>query len=492
MRGNRRILRLLSTNYEGSFSQLFDAYESVNEFLNAVETGEFGNQIKIYGYNKDLYDGDYIFKIDRFNPDVTKRLDQTSNDNLIWSYEKKKTNIGELDCIVAYSKIVYIDKVVAVVELSIPIQMITKIRTGVTNSDRMILLKVNDTKIIPIGSQNTDVNNVLKEFEESDMVSGYKIISQKIASTGMVVHMLIPNNEIIQQIQKLIIWLIMIGIILLVLIVWSIKMTTKLLTRRLGNIIDVVINTDMNNWTEENDTILYKTDEFDEILLRFYEYRSMIREFYGRVSKYERDLKTMEINLLQERINPHFLYNTLSAIKWVSADETLKRVINDLVSYYRIVLNKGSISLMIKKELEMIERYVDIQRFAYNLDFHFEIRIEKEVENKFIIKQLLQPVVENAILHGINKMKCGGEIIIDIRTEVHNIILEVKDNGRGMDDETVEKILKGELKDVIGGYGMRNIMERIRSYYGNDYGVSIKSTPNVGTTVTMKIPIVDK
>lgn len=173
-------------------------------------------------------------------------------------------------------------------------------------------------------------------------------------------------------------------------------------------------------------------------------------------------------------------------------------MITALSSFLRIGLNKGKKFIQIREEIRHIESYLKIQKFRYDDILEYSIEIEDSLYDMRILKLLLQPLVENALYHGIKYKREGGSIRIRGYEKDNNIILEVIDNGVGMDENKLNKIkavienTSLENRDIIrtngDSFGLYNVAERIRLYYGNEYGLDIESRENVGTTVTIILP----
>jgi two-component system sensor histidine kinase YesM len=206
--------------------------------------------------------------------------------------------------------------------------------------------------------------------------------------------------------------------------------------------------------------------------------------------------KTLELELLQYQVNPHYIYNILSAVKSVSdtlRSKTISDIIDSTVKFLRISFNQGNEIISIARELEIIREYISIQLFAFDDTFNVEYSIDPEVNNWYTIKLILQPIVENAIIHGlVKKRDYSGKIKISGKIENDDILFEVEDNGAGMDEDTLIKLSQGDsLKKTSKGYGIRNVQERIQLIFGASYGLSIQSKKNSGTKVTIKIPRYD-
>ncbi len=199
--------------------------------------------------------------------------------------------------------------------------------------------------------------------------------------------------------------------------------------------------------------------------------------------------QTAELRLLQEQINPHFLYNTLDSIVWLAEGGNKQQVVEmtaDLSVFFRTVLSGGNDYITVKEEESHIRSYLKI-RYENILDY--VIRIDPEIEEQVILKMTLQPIVENALYHGIKNKRGGGRITIRGYGEGERIVFEVEDNGIGMDAEDLEELkkkLRGEesrLDSRNGGFGLNNVAQRIQMYYGDRFEITITSRKEEGTCV---------
>ncbi|MBE6070420.1 MAG: sensor histidine kinase [Clostridium butyricum] len=198
--------------------------------------------------------------------------------------------------------------------------------------------------------------------------------------------------------------------------------------------------------------------------------------------------KDYEMKALQAQINPHFLYNTLSLINWMALEvnqEEISKITLSLSTFYRTALNKGKNILLVRDEIKNMKSYLDIQLMMHDYEFDVDIQINDEILDYKILNLLLQPLIENAIDHGID-LKTDGRGCIKIlgKKEDDEIVLVVSDNGVGMDQEKTYSILTNQSK----GYGVRNVNERIKLYYGERYHLNIESKIDIGTTITVRIP----
>jgi two-component system sensor histidine kinase YesM len=196
--------------------------------------------------------------------------------------------------------------------------------------------------------------------------------------------------------------------------------------------------------------------------------------------------KGAELKALQSQINPHFLYNTLDMINWMaqrSETENIRETVYALSRYYKLILNKGEDIITIGDEIELCNAYISIQQKRFKGKINFEIDVEEGIMMYLIPKITLQPLIENAILHGIAEGKSGrGVIIVSGWEDGDNLILSVTDDGAGMD--SVEGI---ETRHKGSGYGIRNIEMRLTLFYGVAQCIKYESTKGIGTCVSLNI-----
>lgn len=216
-----------------------------------------------------------------------------------------------------------------------------------------------------------------------------------------------------------------------------------------------------------------------------------IRKLMDQIVVEQEAKRKSELNSLQAQINPHFLYNTLDSIIWMAEHEKHEDVIlmtNSLASLFRISISKGQMVIPVKNEIVHAENYLTIQKMRYKDKFDFKFEIDEAIYDYEILKLILQPIIENAIYHGIRHMVDKGFICIRGYLKTDSLIFEVEDDGLGMTESILNDVLYGGSSTDKGGVGVNNVHDRIQLMYGKTYGLTIESEIEEGTKVIFKLP----
>ncbi len=241
--------------------------------------------------------------------------------------------------------------------------------------------------------------------------------------------------------------------------------------------------------------------EVVQLAKRFNLMTARIKSLMGQVVDEQEAKRKSELSALQAQINPHFLYNTLDSIIWMAENgkqQEVVKMVTALARLFRISISRGKNVITVKEELAHAENYLTIQKMRYKDQFEYTLDIQEEVLELRTLKLILQPIIENAIYHGIRQMVDEGEILINARLEGDDLVFEVQDNGLGMEDHIRQGLLTRHPEDAaspatgvkVGGVGVSNVDERIQLLYGKSYGLTIESELEEGTTVTLRIPVV--
>ncbi len=225
--------------------------------------------------------------------------------------------------------------------------------------------------------------------------------------------------------------------------------------------------------------------------------RSMVeqlRQLMDDIVHQQEEKRKNELDALQSQINPHFLYNTLDSIIWMIESERYEEAISmvtSLANLFRISISQGRAIITIEEEFQHAKNYISIQKVRYKNKFSVCFSLDEEIKNLSTIKLIIQPILENAIYYGMEAMDGDGEIMVQGYAHGEEIYIDITDNGMGMPVEQVENLLRedGAPRKRGSGIGLKNVDQRIKLYYGEEYGLRIKSIPDIGTQVRICLPL---
>lgn len=260
----------------------------------------------------------------------------------------------------------------------------------------------------------------------------------------------------------------------------------KKLTVPLNNLQENIKLVENGNFT--NSLHSEYTDEIGNLTNAFGKMTEKLNVMVNEVYVSEIARRKAEFKMLQAQMNPHFLYNTLSFINWSAlraGQKEIAKISRDISTYYRTALNAGKMTTVVKEELLNAKSYVDIQLALHHYNFDVEYDIDEECREQEIICNILQPLIENALEHGIDKKRSGrGFLKIVVKKCGENLLCEVMDNGPGFEGREMEKLLISDSK----GYGLKNVNERIHIYYGKEYGIELDEQDTQMTRIKIVLP----
>lgn len=237
-------------------------------------------------------------------------------------------------------------------------------------------------------------------------------------------------------------------------------------------------------------------DEIGEVASCFNQMVKDIRELINKNYVMVLRERESELAVLQAQINPHFLYNALDSIYWQAegeGDEKTAESVYELAQLFRLVLGQGKSMVTVEMELQLLERYLEIQKLRFHEQMNYHFDMDPSVANRKIPKLILQPFVENAVVHGMNDVVQDFQICVSVRSEGSYIVCLIRDNGIGMDEVSLRRIWEEDSDKVysgqrIGRYAIRNVRERLMLRYGENFELKIESHIGMGTLVTVRLP----
>lgn len=358
-----------------------------------------------------------------------------------------------------------------------------------------------------------NLEKCIKEIEAADVMDDYvendkrlrmdvnvftEIIKDKVSQyiyyeTGNLEHLRLKLEKDIMRT----IGISVVTFTILVFVIWKLtNVITKSITRPIKELCEMT-----QQVAEGNFNVIGPQNIFGEleILSRNFDYMvERVSTLIDDVKVEQTNLRKKELELLQAQINPHFLYNTLDTIMWLAIDNQNDKVVEmvtALSQFFRTSLSGGQDMIPIREELEHVRSYLDIQQLRYGDIMKYSIDVPKSIQDNLIIKMTLQPLVENALYHGIKMQRGKGKIAINAVEDEQNIYIVVEDNGIGMKAEEVEQfnqeMTNGMREDRKEHFGLNNVNRRIKLYFGEEYGLILESELGVGTKTIVVVPKAD-
>ncbi|MDU0202197.1 sensor histidine kinase [Paenibacillus sp. MAH-36] len=364
---------------------------------------------------------------------------------------------------------------------------------------------ITDETGLVVSSQNSE--DVLHEVEDpalkqwissgthkSDLASFQNgktlVVSSDVPSFGWKLISMAPLESLTADTRKITLLIVLIGFICLLFALLGAGMLSQFIAKPIMGLTKHMKKVNEGTLDQE-----FQVDSADEIGLLASGFNAMIRriqELLTNVNYEQKKKREYELALIQAQIKPHFLYNTLDVIYTLSEmgrARDVQRTTKALADFYRVALSKGLETISIEEEIRNVKDYLSIQRIRYSEVFTFEFDIHNEVVSGLIPKLTIQPLVENAIYHGLKTKGTIGLLKVTGINMDGKIKIVVSDNGVGMQPERLEALLSRpkDPQEAIG-YGLRNVNDRIQLYFGDDYGLQITSEPGHGTEVTLWLP----
>ncbi|MFD0958279.1 cache domain-containing sensor histidine kinase [Paenibacillus chungangensis] len=510
-------LQALLKEQHGDFYSLYNAYMNVMGVLEPVlsemtysssSESTAGNEmlnVTMYVHNETLAkDSGLLRNIGEVEGQQWLRELRLSPDKHQWRwlYEESGRRYISIDhLLISFSDL----KELGVLTINIPEEVFQKILQTSNEDTRAELVLAGDTDdMLRGGSESSKAwsGNVVERLRNENQLghpvkktwidgTPYFIASVKSGVTGWDVAAMMPYAMITDQLKPIGLVVTIILTLSLVLCFVTILFIAHLSTRRLHRMTRKM-NRIQSNWNEPLPLIPGHDDigQLDSALNKLVESLKTMSE--ERI-QLQLQKSLLQVELLQAQINPHLLYNTLATIRWKAkraGAEEISGVTEALIRFFKHFLNRGENMTTIGSELTMIKEYTKILRFTYHFDFHEDIQIEEELLACKIPHLLLQPFVENAVVHGLRPKKGRGHVKVHGRKADNAIQFLIEDDGIGVGEEQLSCI-NNAVPDKGGysGYGLVNVRKRIQLCWGNHYGFAIESRSGAGTRITLRIPL---
>lgn len=357
-----------------------------------------------------------------------------------------------------------------------------------------------DQQLIYAGMANSNLLDTatLKDGVHQLKLDGmpHQVMVKTVGYTGWKLVSLVPSKNLAGDIDQLQ-WF---GVALMVFVIFLLTFVNMHLSEHISRPLSR-LNQAVNALEAGQENVEFRQDGCVEVQHLAHSIRSMVstmRHLMDDIIEQEQNKRRLEMEVLQSQINPHFLYNTLDSVIWLTENERYEdatRMVAALGKLFRISLSRGKIVIPLKDELEHARHYSTIQTIRYKERFETRISAEPDTENLYTLKLIIQPILENAIYHGMAAMDEDGLITIHAWRDEKNLYIDVHDNGLGIPQEMLETLLderKPLQKSKGSGIGVRNIHRRIQLVFGPEYGLEFFSEPDEGTLVRIHLPVLDE
>lgn len=399
--------------------------------------------------------------------------------------------------------------VIGVVLVDLKLRVISEIIEDVTLGKSGYLMVIDNEGEVIYSPQNSLVEQIKPSwFKEgksnsfSKKINGVNMqfIYRKSPFTNWTTIGVFPTNESVPEVKKINFYVISFLYLVCAFGIGASYYLSHSMSRPINQ-----LNSIMKKVESGNLATRYKGNRADEIGMLGRSFNMMIVQINKLISLMEiqgRQKREAELQALQAHIKPHFLYNTLDTINWMARKKgalDVAELVESLSQLFRIGLSKGNDIISLENEIEHIHSYLKIQKARYKDKLNYSISIDPELNSIKVVKLVLQPIVENAIYHGIKERRGPGNITITGEKEEGNLVLYVKDDGIGMTEERLSKLNEGlavsfdSLEETRGkntiGYGVMNVQARIKLTFGEPYGISVESVQGKGTIVKILLPL---
>ncbi|MDR4890073.1 sensor histidine kinase [Fredinandcohnia sp. QZ13] len=399
--------------------------------------------------------------------------------------------------------------VTGVILIDLKIRAISEVIKDVRLGKSGYLMVIDDKGEVIYSPQVSLVEKVKSGWFDNDssgsftkMIDGenMQFIYRKLPFSNWTTIGVFPTNESVMEVQQINFYVISFLFIVCAFGIGASYYLSHSMTRPINQ-----LNAFMNQVESGDLSIRYKGNRVDEIGRLGRSFNTMLNKINNLISLIEiqgRQKRDAELQTLQSQIKPHFLYNTLDTINWMARKKgatDVSEVVESLSQLFRIGLSKGKDIIPLEKEIEHIESYLKIQKARYKDKLNYRISIDPKLNHIPVIKLVLQPIVENAIYHGIKERRGPGNISIDAKEQAGKLVLSVEDDGVGISEERLTKLRENlainfnsleETKDKTTiGYGIMNVQARIKLTNGNPFGLSIESVQGKGTSVQVLLPL---
>ncbi|MEC0265448.1 sensor histidine kinase [Paenibacillus anseongense] len=499
---NKTVLDTLLSKTEEPSYEWFQEQKRIEEFLSAlIAYKPYISRVAVIGLNEKVFfvGSPWLDKNILFTPMMDDLLQNGSGHAYFHQ-------TGFNNSIVTGRELRYNRNLIGMVMFDLNDEIVRKIYDVKPTSDSMLYVVDRKNEFIYQPSTSAlDRETIIKLNQELNGTDGsveriinqtsYLVVLRKSEYTGWSTLALVPMKSLLTETARIRHMLATVAIIVFIIIVIGTLQVSSRMTRnirRLRSMMMHVMEGNMSLPTVE----IHSKDEIGQLYQVFKSMVEQLKRLLEGIMTTEKEKREAELAVLQAQIRPHFLYNTLNTVKYLAKLNGVPNIVEvseSLIELMRGVLGNTNEFLTLQEELQYVRSYVTIEKYKYVEPVHLMIEVENdELLQLSVLKLMLQPIVENAIIHGLSASECEGEVLIRIYEESKELRIDVRDNGRGMSKDQIKALFEANTNTRFSGMGVRNVHERIVRLFGEPYGVFLDSEPDAYTTVQIRFPMITR
>ncbi|WHH61123.1 sensor histidine kinase [Petroclostridium sp. X23] len=506
---NQDLLNEFKKEYNPADRSYYEGQNKISTMLkNIISVQEYIKGIYILSSNGNFYTNDW--GVDEYEFKKTYQSyfanQTTAKEHFTGLHEVNYHSLSN-SSVISYIRPIFdinSEKYIGTIIIDINYELLKEIFTisSIQNDEKVLVIDRNGEKILNF-PYNISLDNIvndnpmLLEVEKTQLnkkVFGKEsiIISNTIDYTDWKIIRIVSSDKIYRDTNKLKTIATYISVVFIIISLSASLVLSSTLTKPITELTHKV------KLVEKGDlTVNVKVKSKDELGQLSNSFNNMVvklKDLINKLLEEQKKKSDMEFQILQAQINPHFLYNTLDSIKWLAVIQNINNISDmatALINLLKYNISRTTPSVTLEEEIESVKNYIKIQKYRYGDIFSVKYNVQEETLKCTTLRFILQPIVENAIFHGFESVEGNGIIQISTKIRNGNLIIEVTDNGSGIDDDTLKSITEdANFKKKFSGIGVQNINERIKLYFGKNYGLCFSSELNEGTKVTLTLPVI--
>ncbi|WP_304942650.1 cache domain-containing sensor histidine kinase [Vallitalea guaymasensis] len=504
---NEEILNELKRDISPNDTEKAMIENEVNTMLkNIISVNEFIKGIYIIGHDSQFFTSDWAIRENQLREKYDSMLNKDmSLEEFYTSIHPNTYHLFSELYVISYVKPVFLfpsGENLGTIIIDINYNYLEEIFTmsSIENSEKVIVINSKGETIFTF-PYNVRLDNVIEENPQLLTLEKTKLNTKVFGKESIIVSQIIDNSDwkiitirATDKIHKNTNYLgsMAITIFLVVIVISLIAsfLVSNALTKPIKKLITKIKLVEQGNLNVR--ITVRSNDELGQLSTSFNNMIIKINELIKKILDQQKKKADMEFKILQAQINPHFLYNTLDSIKWLAILQNVDNIsdmVTAIINLLKYNISKEDVSVKLSEEIDSIKNYITVQNYRYGNIFKVIYSFEENTLDCIVLRFILQPIVENAIFHGFENLDDNGIIEIKAFIRDNNLVIEVIDNGTGMDEKTLDNIKNDKhLRKKFSGIGIQNIQERIQLYFGNEYGLSYSSQVGKGTKVTLTLP----